>query len=381
MKSPLLGRQSSRGGSWAAVARDWAEKRAPLRRARRRRDARARPESGAAFAAAACTAAATAFSAAGLGSSSSRSSRSSSLMTKKYILCALALHLGAGAAAGSRLPPLPNTPGAAATQAAQATMAALAGYSSRSPVRLQICIRGEAVEEDGELPVLSLCAQLVAVLGRDDRYHPSKMHFFFDGARAAQQWQAHSASALTRSDVLPSEPGADSEQALRIDDDALLVLVAPCNRNRGRASDEAGKLQSVQRLVCGARHVPIILVNPDLEALLLTQRVGRAVPPMFLSDFEHSFFLATASAKIGYVTAVRHVWGSAWEVYRVQQEHDAVGSAALERTMLAERFENKPRSADALAAFARKRKGEKPRVPGRTLDAAWAAEEGWGIGR
>lgn len=220
------------------------------------------------------------------------------------------------------------------------------------------------------------------------------MHFFFDGAKERDRWQKHAASTLTRSDVLTGEPEEEDELRL-LPDDALLVLVAPCNRNRGRASIEAGKLESVQRLVCGARHVPIILINPDLEALLLTQRVGRApVPPMFLSDFEHAFFLAAATAKIGYVTAVRRVWGSAWEVYRVEQERaeangdgDArraqslgasAGTAALERIMLTECFKTKPRSADALADYARRSRG-RSKLPGKTTEARWAAEQGWGM--
>ena len=321
-------------------------------------------------------------------------------------VCSAAATPSASAAVASL--PLPRTPAAAATQAAKAAKAALS--SADAPVRLQIQIHGEAVEEDGVLPVLSLCSQLVEVIGGDARWDPGKIHFFFDGMRAARAWQqqAPEAAACTRWDVLSADgetgrTGGDApemEPRGRLADDALLVLVAPCNRDRaraGREAVEAGKLESVQRLVCGAQQVPIILVNPDLEALLVTQRLGRtARPPMFLSDFEHAFFLAEAQAKIGYITAVRRVWGRAWEVYRVEADEadgDAAGAAAdsggrrrrgvapaaLERTTLAHCCEHKPRSADMLAAYARRRRGARPELPGRTTQAAWAADEGWGL--
>ena len=64
-------------------------------------------------------------------------------------------------------------------------------------------------------------------------------------------------------------------------DDALIVLVAPCNNRGGASRLQGAKLTHVQRLVCGAKQVPVILVNPDLEAMLLTARAGRTrVPPM-----------------------------------------------------------------------------------------------------
>lgn len=335
----------------------------------------------------------------------------------------LMFFIGATATLQPSSMPLPRSPPAAAAQAAKSTMKAL--RTSSPPVRLQIQIHGESVEEEDPLPVLSLCAELVEVLG-DSQF--ANMHFFFDDAHAARAWQqlAPAAAACTRSSVLCEATG---EPAQRLQDDALLVLVAPCNRRRevagqpglelsgaaGRAEREAAKaakLESVQRLVCGAQQVPIVLVNPDLEALLVTQRIGKATPPpMFMSDFEHAFFLAEADAVRGHVSAVRRLWGRAWEVYRVTAEKAAAAAAAdpaaaagnsgssssrragrragggvagattaLERTTLSEWTEYKPRSADTLAAYARRRRGDgnpRPAVPGRTSAAAWEAEDGW----
>lgn len=275
--------------------------------------------------------------------------------------------------------PLPRTAEAAASQAAAATQAALSAAAGGA-CRLQININGDAVEDAGALPLLALCARLVDVLGGDARWHASKMHFVFDGSDDARAWQqlAPVAAARSRWSHLAQPEG------LLPDDDALVVvLVAPCNRMERSAP--GSKLSAVQQIICGAQSVPVILLNPDLEAHLLTQRVGRAVPPMFLSDFEHAFFLAEAQAKTGYVTAVRRVWGHAWEVYRVVQSRSSSSrTAALERTQREpERFDRKPRSADALALYARRRhrargeRGRDARMPGRTTDAAWAAEGGW----
>jgi hypothetical protein len=158
------------------------------------------------------------------------------------------------------LPPLPRTPAAAAAQAAQAAMAALnAGVAPR----LQIELIGDAVEEAGPLPSLSLCRTLVEELSRDERWQPSKTRFVFNGDGAVRTWRQHApaAAASTRSDVLDNVSGPAA-------DDALLVLVAPCNRGsaRGtRAVTEAARLERVQRLVCGAKHVPVILVNPQVR--------------------------------------------------------------------------------------------------------------------
>ena len=72
-------------------------------------------------------------------------------------------------AAAASLPPLPRTPAAAASQAANAAMSAL--QASKDPLRLQIQLYGETVEESGPLPVLSLCTRLVEVLSAHERWN------------------------------------------------------------------------------------------------------------------------------------------------------------------------------------------------------------------
>jgi len=305
---------------------------------------------------------------------------------------ALALfHLCCGlAVVGAALQPyaaLPSTPEGAATQAAQAAIVALS--ESTNPVRLQICVHGSEVTEEGPLPAMSVCSRLVELLGRSEKLNPSNIHFFFDGAKAASAWEQHAAdhdAGQARWGLLADEH--EDEQLKKAE---LLVVVAPCNRARvrGRPAKQDGKLESVQRLVCGAKEVPIILVNPDLEAMLVTRRVGTdPVPPMFMSDFEHAFFLAEAQAKVGHITAVRRVWGRAWEIYRVEQgirrsdTDDSSSEAALECTTLALCTEQKPPSADRLADYARRRRARglpRREVPGQPLEPAWAAEGGWGL--
>ena len=127
----------------------------------------------------------------------------------------LVFFIGATATLQPSSMPLPRSPPAAAAQAAKSTMKAL--RTSSPPVRLQIQIHGESVEEEDPLPVLSLCAELVEVLG-DSQF--ANMHFFFDDAHAARAWQqlAPAAAACTRSSVLceaTGEPGHRSVQVRR----------------------------------------------------------------------------------------------------------------------------------------------------------------------
>ena len=62
--------------------------------------------------------------------------------------------------------------------------------------------------------------------------------------------------------------------------------------------------------------------------------------------------------------------------------HDSgtTGGAALERTALSQCFEREPQAAGALVAHVRRRRERGlhgHEVPGRPVDAAWAAEGGW----
>ena len=172
------------------------------------------------------------------------------------------------------------------------------------------------------------------------------------------------------------------------DDSQLLVLVAPCNRPRDAdGMADADKLELVQRLICGAGEAPVILLNPDMEALLLTRRIGKEpAPPMFLSDFEHVFFLAEAEAKLGHVTAVRRLWREPWEVYRVERagaEGSPLRATSVERAALAHQSDVMPRAADVLTAHVRQRQRRRRRsngVPGTPAhEVAWEAEDGWGL--
>ena len=68
------------------------------------------------------------------------------------------------------------------------------------------------------------------------------------------------------------------------------------------------QLEAVQTLLYRARDRPVVLVNADLEAVVLSARAGRPVQPMFLSDFEHAYFYATDGR-----AAVRRAFPLDWE--------------------------------------------------------------------
>ena len=310
---------------------------------------------------------------------------------------------------------LPATPLQAASQAAHATRLALAATAPQPPSRIQLNLHGDAIEEEAPLPLLALCCRLVEVLNQDARW-AGKLHFLFDRPAAARAWgDTHAAERCARYAVLS---GDASHHLSAMGESGVLVLVAPSNRLRSsrtgdtRTEPDQGKLELVQRLVCGAGpERPVILANPDLEALLVTKRIGRAaVRPMFLSDFQHAYFLAEAPAKVGHVSAVRRVWGHDWEIYSVEDvdgdaqtgsgsrqgesqrarrsgepprprgTRAAAGAVALERVALVHRCTQKPSAAEQLAAGVhRQRLRGFPRrgVPSVPVDAAWAAEGGW----
>ena len=325
---------------------------------------------------------------------------------------------------------LPTTPAAAATQAADAAAQALA---SGKHSRLQITIVGDAIEDtNGPLSLSSLCTRLAKTLGDSQK----SIHFCFDRRPLAQAWQ----STKTAAELLAS--GACQLSSLDTDEDefgvttstlakkrggaSLLVVVGPCNRARtAKSSPDHPKLERLQRLILAAnRHSrPVILINPELEAMLLTQRIGTPTPPpMFLSDFEHCYYMAEAEAKVGYVQAVRRVFGGEWEVYRVTDQPMAEGTAGglrsatvggsldrtraggdadeggvgvevsptVERLSLACTYGFKPRAATLLANTARRNQqarrresyardaAKKGEVPGKPAhEVPFSAEDGW----
>ena len=276
--------------------------------------------------------------------------------------------------------PLPRSAAAAGEQAVSSTLRAIdAGH-----LRLRLDLFGEAVEQPGPLPLGALCERLAKALGEKNA------HFFFDTPGAAAAWATLPAASRCRTSLL-------SDGIMAADDD-VLVLVRPCNR---ATATRTRHLEAVQQLVCGAGTRPVILANPELEALLLTARVGRAPAPMFLSDFEQTFFLAEALAKTGDVTAVRRVWGGAWETYRVEEatapdedltetpttrsqrrRHAVDGASTLQFSSLVHMGTEQPRAAEALVRHVRRerrlRRGATKLPTAVNERAAWSAEDGWG---
>ena len=67
-----------------------------------------------------------------------------------------------------------------------------------------------------------------------------------------------------------------------------LILVSPNNRPQPREPEEhespcGDKLAAVQALLCRCR-APVVLIDPDLEALVVPQ-LDRPVRPMLIADF------------------------------------------------------------------------------------------------
>jgi len=130
-------------------------------------------------------------------------------------------------------------------------------------------------------------------------------------------------------------------------DDGALVLIAPANRADPRRDPEdepdGHVLESVQVLLIRANERPVIMLNPDLEALVVSPRPLRPVRPMFMADFDEAFFLATTEGpEVGDTVAVRRAYPGGWEVFR--RSGPALGNAvALHRS------HEKPLIADILA--------------------------------
>ena len=322
------------------------------------------------------------------------------MMLFSVLLAITAVSATASGAAAAAPLPLPLTATAAAQQASVSARRALAAGHKR----LAVHVLGDGLDSPGPLPLSALCTHLTRDLSAGGRV----VHLFFDSAPAAHAWRALGAVGTARCSVL-GEGGMEQ-------DDGVLVVVSPCNRGAvledGREAEaDAPKLLAVQSLVCGAQHRPVILANPDLEALLVTTRVGRAVRPMFLSDFEDAFYLVSAVARRGHVTAVRRRFGEHWEVYSVEEQALAAAAAPpgtpppppqqredeledeqtatlsqLEFRALSRTSAHRPKAADALTRHVRRRQragrrddlprpGEAP--PGS--DEPFAAEDGWGM--
>ena len=275
--------------------------------------------------------------------------------------------------------------------------------------RVRLDIFGDSVELPGALPLGAVCEQLADALAI------RRPHFWFDDTAAAATFARLPAAAGCRASVLAD--GARAREHVD-DDDGVLVIVRPCNRQPAGREE---KLEAVQQLVCGAGHRPVILANPELEALLLTRRVGKPAPPMFLSDFEQAFFLVEVLAKTGDISAVRRLWRGGWETYRVKEvladtrasavaddeaiEDEATDadadvrsgapretqrSAALQVSCLADVGDVRPRAAEALVRhlrIMRRGQGDRPTMrrgqskgetPSKVHEREpWSAEDGW----
>ena len=193
---------------------------------------------------------------------------------------------------------LPSGVADASVQAAAAAVAALrSGHQ-----RIQFNIRLPTQPASGEL---FLCRQLVSALEVTGVAQP--YHIFFDTMQDATTWRRNAIVPTCRCDLL----GLGSVQP----DDGALILITPSNTARVRRMSrkptepdtrepDANKLEAVQALVCAAGERPVLMINPSLEALLVTPRLDRPTPPMFLGDFEDAFFLIADAA--GVQAELRH---------------------------------------------------------------------------
>lgn len=271
--------------------------------------------------------------------------------------------------------PLPQTAAQASRQAVSATLRALKAGRNR----LQLSIFGDEIGVPGPLPLGSLCAHLVEALAGESR---QRVHLFFDSDAAAAEWARSEHAARLRDcccvGILLSDDAIDDA----LEEDGALLLCAPCNTAPCNTHISQAKLEAVQRLTYGAGERPVILANPDLEALLVRESGCRSVQPMLLSDFEHAFFMAEVLAKQGSVSAVRHVWGGAWETYHTAEQSLAPlqrGSSALQFSALTHTGGQPPRAAEDLVRYVRRGRRARSRGTPTVIseNAPWSAEDRW----
>ena len=189
-------------------------------------------------------------------------------------------------------------PGTAEEMARQATRAALAALQT-GHLRVQVTLpTGAGVDETARC----LASSLEAEGSRCRLYVPRALLPLWHGAARC------------------SSLGLGDPQQ----DDGAFVVLAPCNRVRSSADDEPDGhvLESLQGLLSRAHDRPVVLINADLEALVLSPRPLRPVRPMFMADFVDAFFLATAEGPTpGDTVAVRRAFPAAWEVWRCLAPH------------------------------------------------------------
>lgn len=220
------------------------------------------------------------------------------------------------AAAASYLP-LPVGAGEVSAQADTALADALRSGHSRVQVTVP-----------AELAVPALVSSQLAVLERAGL----RTRLFFPGVSSAGRWAAWHAQQ-TRS---PAQPGPRCEvlgMGTLDDKDTALLLVGPCNRAGLHAEPEGETIAHVQALLSRSQHRTVVMLNPDLEALVVSARLVRPIRPMFMADFEHAFFLATVKSRLrgdfgdecdaeySDCVAVRRLFPHDWELFCT----DAIG--------------------------------------------------------
>ena len=105
-------------------------------------------------------------------------------------------------------------------------------------------------------------------------------HIFFDTVRDATTWRADVPANVLDDDIRCDVIGLGSVQQ----DDGTIILITPSNTKRVRRSGrrptipdtcepDANKLEAVQSVVCATGERPCFLINPNLEAMLVTPRV------------------------------------------------------------------------------------------------------------
>lgn len=164
-------------------------------------------------------------------------------------------------AAASSYTPLPVGAGEVSAQAALALGDALRSGHSRVQVTVP-----------AELAVPALIGSQLEVLERKGL----STRLFFSGVAAAGRWAAWEAQEQREQRRFESTAQCEvlGVGMINATDDAIL-LVGPCNRAGLHAEPEGETIAHVQALLSRAQNRPVVMLNPDLEALVVSTRLVR----------------------------------------------------------------------------------------------------------
>lgn len=145
--------------------------------------------------------------------------------------------------------------------------------------------------------------------------------------------------------------------SLQREDDCAIV-VTPAN---GGVAEGTHVITSIQHILLRANKRSVILVNPELEALVSWDPGHRAVAPMFLSDFEPAFHFECSRGSIDgepHTLAVHRAYPGDWRILA-----KADGASHFHTVHSTSRMPRRSQVVDCVRSYAEAWKGPRPRSP------------------